>query len=58
MTEYKWSKSKNLHVLPQKTIEKNKKQFDDQTDLNSQSILEHLEMMRMISTVHTIYVKN
>lgn len=47
MTEYKWSKSKNLYESPQKTIEKNKKQFDDQTDLNSHSILEHLEMMRM-----------
>ena len=55
MTEYKWSKSKNLHVLPQKTIEKNKKQFDDQTDLNSHSILEHLEMMRMGLAINGAY---
>ena len=55
MTEHKWSKSKNFHELPQNTIEKNKKKFDDQTDLKSHSILEHLEMMRMKSAINGAY---
>lgn len=55
MTEYKWSKSKNFHDLNQNTIEKNKKPFDDQMDLNLHSILEHLEMMRMQSAINGAY---
>lgn len=55
MTEHKWSKSKNFHELPQNTIEKNKKPFDDQMDLKSHSILEHLEMMQMQAAIESSY---